>query len=134
MKKIKFETVNIIESHDWDKLVKEVYNKPYSLQQQEGCQERGTTYEINVPYKNLDDEYDEADKIPFEINGDEIGVSFKAWLEADPKQHKIDNNWDDFYLGLFWNRNFYPDVAMIAQDLYEKGYIDAGSYTIKIDW
>lgn len=134
MKKIKFETVNIITSHDWDKLVKEVYNKPYSIQQQEGCQERGTCYEIDLPCENLDDEYDETNEIPFEINGDEMGVSFKTWLEADPEQHKIDNNWDEGCINVFWDRNFYPDVAMLAQDLFEKGHIDAGSYTIKIDW
>ena len=67
-----------------------------------------------------------------------MGVSFKAWLERDPKQ-KI--NSDDarrqacgFGLNLFWKRNFYPSIDMIANDLHSKGLLPAGEYCINIDW
>lgn len=67
------------------------------------------------------------------VNGDEMGVSFKAWLERNPSQELPDdkNSWS---LELFWGRNFYPDVQMVANDLHAKGLIEAGDYVIDIDW
>lgn len=35
---------------------------------------------------------------------------------------------------MWWVRNFYPDVNMVANDLYEKGLLEAGEYLINIDW
>lgn len=63
-------------------------------------------------------------------------MSFKAWLERDPEQQlNSTDEWDRSYgLGMWWERNFYPEVQMIANDLYEKGLIEAGDYTIDIDW
>ncbi len=37
-------------------------------------------------------------------------------------------------LELFWGRNFYPDVSMIIDDLYERGLLEAGDFSIDIDW
>lgn len=65
-----------------------------------------------------------------------MGVSFKAWLARDPKQPlNSPDEWDRKNgLSLWWQRNFYPDVQMVANDLYEKGLIEAGEYVIDIDW
>jgi hypothetical protein len=35
---------------------------------------------------------------------------------------------------MFWERNFYPDTYTVANDLYDKGLIEAGDYIINIDW
>ena len=35
---------------------------------------------------------------------------------------------------LWWERNFYPDVSMIINDLHSKGLLPAGDYSIDIDW
>jgi hypothetical protein len=67
------------------------------------------------------------------VNGEEMGVSFKAWLERDPLQ-KLNNDDSDWHLDLFWGRNFYPEFQTLVNDLYSKGYIDAGEYGINIDW
>lgn len=116
---------------DWDDLVTQTYKRPYSFQQQDGCKSRGSV-DITVP----DDTYDfENDTVPEVVNHPQMGVSFKAWLERDPTQ-KLNgkSDQDTFSLGLWWERNFYPDVQMIANDLHAKGLIPAGDYVINIDW
>ena len=126
---IKTRTEKLINVQDWDELVTETYGRVYSFQQQGGCKERQLV-SITVP-----DECDdfENDAVPEIVNGDEMGVSFKAWLARDPKTPLPDRD-DTFGLTLWWERNFYPDVQMIANDLYEKGLIEAGDYLINIDW
>lgn len=129
---LKFKTKQVIDVGDWDNLVESTYGKPYRFQQQDGCKDRGTI-DITIP----DGAYDyENDTIPEKVNGDEMGVSFAAWLARDPEQ-KLDteDKWDrEHGAELFWKRNFYPHVQMIANDLHAKGLIPAGEYLIDIDW
>lgn len=129
---IKYSTVKVISVRDWDDLVKETYGKPYSFQQQNGCQERGN-YHLEVD-PNIIENDGCNDSIPEEINGDEMGIKFEVWLNTDPNIHKERNSWDDRRVELFWERNFYPDIEIIAADLCKKGLIKKGSYTIDIDW
>ena len=78
---IKTSNIKMIEVSDWDQLVIDTYGRTYSFQQQSGCKDRGV-FKFTVPT----DGYDyENDTIPEEINGEEMGVSFKAWLTRDPK-------------------------------------------------
>ena len=134
---IKTRTEQVIDVSDWDHLVIETYGKPYSFQQQDGCKDR-QRIRLTIPYKPYDYE---NDTVPEVVNHEEMGVSFKAWLARDPKQHLVGNSNigeearnDSFGINLWWERNFYPDVQMIANDLYEKGLIEAGDYVIDIDW
>lgn len=130
---LKYTEKRVIDDTDWDDFVQKTYNRPYSFQQQDGCKDRGLDY-ITVP--DLEYAYDyERDTIPEVVNGDEIGVSFKAWLERDPNQ-KIDkkSTFNVDFTDLWWERNFYPHVSMIANDLYNKGLIEAGEYIININW
>lgn len=120
----------VIDVGDWDDLVRETYGKPYSFQQQDGCKER-QRYDLRIP----DTTYDYLnDTVPEEVNHFERGVSFKAWLERSPEKPLGDSGYNQFDVELWWERNFYPDVQMIANDLYEKGIIEAGEYVIDIDW
>ena len=129
---MKITTKKCIEVSDWDNLVKETYGRPYSFQQQDGCRDRGV-FTITVPEKS-DDCYTN-DTIPEVVNGNEIGVSFAAWLARNPKK-KLPNKDDQnkFSLELFWERSFYPDIQMVANDLHKKGLLEAGDYTLEIDW
>lgn len=122
----------VIDVSDWDDLVKETYGRPYSFQQQDGCKERQRV-RITIPNKAYDFE---NDSITEKVNHEDMGVSFKAWLARDPMQPlNSPDEWDrESGLNLWWERNFYPDVQMVANDLYEKGLIKAGEYTIDIDW
>ena len=60
-----------------------------------------------------------------------MGVSFAAWLARSPKK-RIPN--DNDYLSMWWERNFYPDLQMVANDLHRKGNLPDGDYVINIDW
>lgn len=129
--KLKTRTEVVIDLEEWDKLVMETYSRTYSFQQQDECKSRGTHW-MKVPSTASDYE---NDTVPENVNDDKMGVSFAAWLARDPKQPlsnpKDQNSWS---LDMWWERNFYPDVQMIANDLYIKGLMDAGEYLIDIDW
>lgn len=122
--------VKMIEVSDWDKLVTETYGKPYNFQQQDGCQSRGI-FHLTIPSEYAcDDEMN--DEIPEIINGEIMGVKFKKWLERDPNQPVAGRT--DYGIGLWWDRNFYPDIHTVANDLHKRGLIEAGEYSIEIDW
>lgn len=127
---LKIQKRNVIDVQDWDRLISETYNKVYNYQQQNGCKEIQTVT-ITVPVKEPEDF--ENIEIPFEVNGDEMGVSFETWLNTKPKNtlQYFDSDWEN---NLFWERNFYPHEDMIINDLYSKGLLEAGEYDIKIDW
>ncbi len=128
---MKIRTEKVIDLDEWDELVKKTYERPYSLQQQDGCKERGLV-SISVP----DGTWDFTNDTVSETNENEMGVSFSAWLARDPNQKLSDpeNQEYDWQLTMWWERNFYPDVQMVANDLYEKGLLEAGDYIIEIDW
>jgi len=135
MEKLKFSKVNMIDVYDWDSLVESTYGRPYAFQQQDGCKSRGV-YEITIPCYDWNDDID-RDEIPEKVNGDIMGVSFKSWLERDPKKPldgEEKGSLDRLNLELFYHRNFYPDIQTIANDMYNKGLIEAGDYVINIDW
>jgi hypothetical protein len=129
---VRVRTEQVIDVGDWDSLVIETYGKPYNFQQQDGCKERQHV-KITIPDGAYDDEKETILEV---VNGEEMGVSFKAWLDRDPLK-KLDSkdSWDrEHGLSMWWERNFYPDVQMVANDLHSKGLIEAGKYTINIDW
>lgn len=119
----------MVSVQDWDDLVTQVYARPYSFQQQEGCQDRGV-FHLTIPARAND--YTN-DTLPEKINGEEMGVSFQAWLTRDPSEWNGAPS-DQRFIHLFWDRNFYPDIQTVANDLHKKGMIEAGEYTIEIDW
>lgn len=128
---VKIKTKQVIRVQDWDELVEQTYGKPYNFQQQAGCQDRGN-FDLTIPDEAEDFENDKI-SISDIINGRERGVSFASWLKRDPKE------WNglkpaDQYRRLFWFRNFYPNIQMIANDLHAKGLLPAGELTIEIDW
>jgi hypothetical protein len=134
---------NVVSVQEWDVLVKETYKRPYNFQQQNRCKNRGT-YKLTIPNRSEDFP---NNSIPEIVNGDQMGVSFKAWLARDPKQplklSQKDKKLGDFQknieteqwcIDLWWKRSFYPNISMVANDLYAKGLLPAGEYLINIDW
>jgi len=149
---MKYKTIKVIELSDWDDLVANTYGKIYSFQQQDGCQPRGNI-NFTVPDEDYEDEMN--DRIPEIINGDVMGVKFTTWLNRDPNQilnptkediescnyywgnsDKELENWckDKSHINMFWERNFYPNFQTLVNDLHDKGLIEAGEYSIQIDW
>lgn len=124
---INVQNKKVIKADELDRLVKRTYGKPYRFQQQDGCKNRGT-FHITVP--STADDY-ENDTLPEDIDTEEMGVSFSAWLARDPKEWKGKNR---SYLNMFWERNFYPDIQTLMNDLHSKELISEGEYIIEIDW
>ncbi len=127
---IKYNLKRVIDCFDWDDLVIETYGKPYCFQQQDGCQPRGN---VNIEISTEELEDDMPDSIPEVVNGEKMGVSFKSWLARDPKEWN-GNKKDESFSSMWWDRNFYPDLQIIANDMCRKGLIEPGVYTINIDW
>lgn len=121
--------VKIFDDNEWDNLVKKTYGKHYVFQQQDGCKDRGIHY-FTTPDNTSDYE---NDTVPEVVNHKKMGVSFAAWLNRDVKT-PLRNQEYDWELEMWWERNFYPDMQMIANDLYSKGLLEAGEYAIDIDW
>lgn len=130
---MKTRTEQVIDVQEWDKLVSDTYGRPYAFQQQEDCRDRGS-FRLKVP----DEAEDFANEtVPEVVNGSEMGVRFSDWLARDPKQplaHDDECRSEQWAIDLWWARNFYPDVQMVANDLHARGLLDAGEYTIDIDW
>lgn len=128
---MKIKKANMIEESDFSKLVQSTYGKPYRFQQQSGCMDRGT-FKLKVPseYTSEEEMYDD---IPEELNGELMGVKFEKWLERDPIQ-PVGVYTDKPFIDMFWERNFYPNIYTLVNDLYAKGLIEAGDYIINIDW
>tara|TARA_R110000764_G_scaffold234071_1_gene327736 strand:+ start:84 stop:464 length:381 start_codon:yes stop_codon:yes gene_type:complete len=125
---LKYTNTRTVNLGEFNNLVEETYGRPYNFQQQDGCKSRGTAH-FSVP---IEGGYDyKATEIPVEVNGDVMGVSFASWLARDPDENVLGKAYRN---SMFWERNFYPDLDMVVQDLYEKGLIEAGDYTIEIDW
>ena len=123
------EKVIIFDVSEWDELVSSHYNKIYDFQQQDGCKDRGIHY-FTVP--DEDEDY-ENDTVPEIVNHSKMGVSFKAWLNRDLKTSLAKQKYD-WELEMWWGRNFYPHIQMIANDLHSKGLLESGKYAIDIDW
>lgn len=123
MTEINIKTIQQIRCQEWDRVVQEVYGKPYCYQQQDGCKDRGIDY-IST---SIDEETDYSDDILSEESNweeSDYGTPFCTWIDTEPKE----------YPRLYWERNFYPHVNMIANDLYKKGILPEGIYQIVIDW
>lgn len=127
---VNYKTLKVISVQDWNKLVRETYGKYYNFQQQEGCQDRGMR-QIIIP--ELDQDSEMADEISEREEDQEMGVKFKVWLERDIKA-PVNGSIQEYVIRSWWERNFYPDLQTVANDLYEKGLIEAGNYSIEIDW
>ena len=125
--------VIFVSDSEWDKLVNETYGKPYELQQQQNdCYENGSRIEFEVPFSSSEpySKFENA-TLPYEINGEKMGVSLESWVATDedsfPYGYKYEKD-------LWYGRNFYPHYEEIANDLYNKGLLQAGNYVIDISW
>ena len=128
---LKYNLIRQVSDTDFDNLVMKTYGKSYAIQQHEGCRDRGVIY-ISVPslYDINVNEY--PDTIEQAIDEDMYGVRWKDWLAVDPNDERLGEDEWDRELNL--QRNVYPPMHDLINDLYEKGLIEAGEYQIEIDW
>lgn len=123
----------VFDCDEWDSIVKSAYGKAnYSIQQQDGCYENGSSISFSLPVSDGDKaEWYRATEIPYEINGQVMGVSLEAWLNTDEDSFPYDY---PYYKSLWYERNFYPHFLEIANDLLKKGLLAEGDYVIAMDW
>lgn len=129
---IKSHDIKVIEEKDWNELIMKTYGRRYQFQQQYDCQDRGY-FHINIPSSDWDEESVMHNEIPEVVNGDLMGMKFNKWLERDPKK-PLPNQMFDWELEMFWDRNFYPSIYTIANDLHKMGLVPKGEYLIHINW
>jgi hypothetical protein len=127
---MKIKKINQIEFEEWNNLIKKTYGRKYNFQQQDDCKSRGI-FNIVIPSDDHDSEMN--DSIPEDINTSMMGVKFNIWLTRDTEEWNGPKK-DKAFLDMFWERNFYPDIQTVANDLFKKGLIEAGEYQINIDW
>lgn len=105
---------------DLSKFISEFYDRPYQLQQAHML-DQGSYIRCEIP-----------------SDEDEGIKEFNAWKSADatPPHHDGDGfDIGEFSWKLEWERERAPfGVALILNDLYEKGEIEAGEYVIEVWW
>lgn len=124
---MKTKTVKIAEVNDFDELVMNTYGIPYNFQQQGGCKNTSIEYfcfPFNGDYTNT--------TLPFEINGKTRGISFEVWKNHDMEELKKMFS-DDWEVGMFYARNFYPHIERLLQDLVDKELISGKCFGIEIN-
>jgi hypothetical protein len=131
--KLKRSTLTTISLRDWNSFIKEVYGKPYSFQQQEGCRSKGYFY-IHIP------EFPPEEKEDYGYEYDPAtpekslqGVPLDVWLARDPNL-PFNGQEYDIQLEFWWHRNFYPWIEELCDDLSKKNLLEPGDYAIIIDW
>lgn len=121
---LKYANVRYVDHLNFNDLVKDTYNKIYSLQQTYGGWDRQSfnfTATKNGKF---------AEGLPTKINEDDWGegIDFKTWLNTPcPKNCSFSEE-------LFWERNFHPYFDDLVLDLCQKGLIEEGDYVMNIDW
>jgi len=118
--KLKTKEATIIEVSDWDELVRKVYKRPYSYQQQDGCRGIGI-YKIEVPFCWAELEFSVEDWLSVEYT---VPFTTKSGEVLKEKWH----------VDMHWEREVYPEIELIANDLHSKGLLKAGTYYINVDW
>lgn len=142
---IKVETWKVINESEFNEVVSKTYGRPYHLQQQGDMLGNDTTHRIEVSKDGSEG-----------CSGG--SVSLNEWLAVDPETHKFpDPRWettgkhlpDDHpskkfypeflepgtsYYDMHWERDFYPDMDELLDDLLEKGLIEEGTYQINVSW
>lgn len=117
-----------IEYTDWNNFIQSVYNKPYDLLQQ--VDSESTIITMSVP-GNVDNTKINKD-IPENIDENELRcVELETWLNKDPQEENPNFKYKSHQTH-WWKRYFYPDIQAIANDLYEKGLLEEGNYTIYV--
>lgn len=99
---------------DFSRYVTEHYGRPYNLQQQGDmlAQEASVRFTVPSPYAE-----------------DDMPVSLADWIAATPPTDP-----SDYREKMRWERDYYPNLETVANDLHTKGLLDAGDYIMYAWW
>ena len=133
MPELKTITDTVVDSFEWDRFVKQVYDRPYTFQQQDGCRQRGVSYFTATPGQyEFVEHMEPVPTGPIEGIRSCFGVSLEEWVGRSPEA-AFDPDRPN-RTGTYWERNYYPPIDELASDLCEKGLIAPGRYVLLVDW
>lgn len=103
----------VLSETTFSKYVSELYGRPYNLQQQGDMLAQESAVALVVP------ELEDWNEDP----------SLEEWLAATPPVSAA-----DYIDTMRWERQFYPSLEAVANDLHARGLLDAGRYIIHVSW
>jgi hypothetical protein len=119
---MRIENVKLIGETEFSRLVSETYGRPYQLQQQDNCMGQDEIERVTVPDEGID------------IDDD---ARFAEWRDADvPDPVGVlhgETRWD-WEVELYWQREYYPPLQELVNDLHERGLLPQGDYVIHASW
>lgn len=113
-------TLTTIWESGFSKYVTEHYGRPYKLQQQGDMLAQGSYVQITVPDEEAWDE----------------NPTLAEWQAATPPGEHPEGGYDPNVSteNMRWERDYYPSLEVVANDLHAKGLLDAGEYLIRVYW
>lgn len=151
---IKIRTIEVIDESDLNKLVQEVYGRPWNLQQQGEMMSNDSLAYLEV-FPNDEEvrswpEYAAFEKwrdVPMDepIEGPEADRYREILAEELAKDEPDENliKWWEHYITLkpgtleyqlYWERDYYPPQDILMGDLCERGLIPEGEYHVWVSW
>ena len=107
----------VLHESEFSNLVRQTFERPYSLQQQGDMHSQESFIRFDVPAE-LEWEHE---------------PSLETWLATTPPDPE-DHSMAAFTNRLRWDREFYPDLQDIANELHARGQLDAGTYVLHVWW
>lgn len=120
---MRIEKVNLISENDFSKLAVDTYGRPYQLQQQGDCLGQDTIIRLTVPEE------------PMGWTGPTLEEWRERPLNLQPEEYTR-GDWEEhtYLRDMWWEREFYPDVQVVANDFHARGLLPEGDYVIHIWW
>ena len=110
----------VLHESEFSDLVRQTFERPYSLQQQGDMHSQESFVRFDVPADREEEEHWQA-------------VSMEEWLAATPPDPE-DRSMEAFTDRLRWDREFYPQLDSVANELHARGQLDAGTYVLHVWW
>lgn len=114
----------VIGESDFSRYVSEHYGRPYNLQQQGDMLGQESAVKLTVP--DPEDGEWEGMTMP----------TLVQWQEATPPGDHPEGGYDPNVSreNMRWEREYYPQLEAVANDLHAKGLLDAGEYILFVSW
>ena len=109
---MKVTKVNLIWESEFSQLVEDTYGRPYKLQQQGDMLHQESMVRLSVPGEVFDHWQ---------------ATTLEEWVAAEYPSPKFDYDFQ-------WEREFYPQLEEVANDLHERGLLDEGEYVLHVWW
>lgn len=108
----------VLSETTFSKYVSELYGRPYQLQQQGDMLAQESSVALIVP------EPEDWNENP----------SLAEWLAATPPEEQGLGLSELLNEEMRWERQYYPSLEAVGNDLHARGLLDVGYYIIHVSW